>query len=64
MFDNVPLDTRHVDARNRKQKDGLQRHNGRRPSIKDFPLEWLPSKEEEASRRARLRQAALTTQKN
>lgn len=41
-FNNVPLDTRHLDARRRKAKTGEHR-NGKRPTLNDFPPDWLPS---------------------
>ena len=43
-FGNIPLDTRHVDAKVRKAKKGGHAY-GRghsRPTISDFPVEWLP----------------------
>ena len=41
-FEDVPVDTRHIEARMRKSKTGAHR-TGRRPTLKDFPQEWLPS---------------------
>ena len=40
----VPLDTRHLDAKARKAKKGehVRGRGGVRPSIRDFPKEWLP----------------------
>ncbi|KIK05508.1 hypothetical protein K443DRAFT_91152 [Laccaria amethystina LaAM-08-1] len=45
-FKTVPLDLRHVYAKARKAKKGDHLH-GRvlnRPTIKDFPTEWLPGR--------------------
>ena len=41
---DVPQDTRHLVAKVRKAKLGDHRsgHIFHRPSIKDFPKEWLP----------------------
>ncbi|KAJ3553024.1 hypothetical protein NM688_g3842 [Phlebia brevispora] len=41
---DVPLDTRHLDAKARKAKKGehVRGRGGVRPSVKDFPKEWLP----------------------
>jgi len=43
-FNDVPIDTRHIEARRRKQKKGDHRGGleNRQPSIRDFPPEWLP----------------------
>jgi len=42
-FKGIPLDTRHVDAKIRKAKKGDHRRGaGYRPSIRDFPRDWLP----------------------
>lgn len=38
-FADLPLDTRHLEAKLRKGKG----HRKSRPSIKDFPKEWLPA---------------------
>ncbi|KAH8835751.1 mitochondrial ribosomal subunit protein-domain-containing protein [Flagelloscypha sp. PMI_526] len=51
ILDKVPLDTRHVDSRNKKKKNGLHRHTGKRPSIRHFPQEWLPLPGERLQRR-------------
>lgn len=42
-YQELPLDTRHLEAQVMKAKEG-QHARGRncRPSIKDFPTEWLP----------------------
>lgn len=42
---DVPLDTRHLDAKARKAKKGehVRGRGGIRPSIRDFPQEWLPT---------------------
>jgi hypothetical protein len=47
-FKDIPHDTRYLVAKARKARLGEHR-SGRifhRPSIKDFPKEWLPDKEE------------------
>ncbi|KAK7694940.1 hypothetical protein QCA50_002128 [Cerrena zonata] len=44
-FADIPLDTRHLDAKARKAKKGGHAY-GRgttRPTLKDFPKEWLPA---------------------
>ncbi|KAF8647934.1 hypothetical protein AX16_006466 [Volvariella volvacea WC 439] len=45
-FTNVPLDLRHVYARAEKAKKGehLRGRTLNRPSVLDFPKEWLPSR--------------------
>jgi len=41
-FADIPLDTRHITARRRKQKLGGHRKIQKsRPTLKDFPKEWL-----------------------
>ena len=50
-FSDIPVDTRHVEAKTRKAKKGghilgRQQH---RPSIRDFPKEWLPVLKPEAT---------------
>ncbi|KLO14491.1 hypothetical protein SCHPADRAFT_965876 [Schizopora paradoxa] len=40
-FTDVPVDTRHIEARKRKAKKGEQ-DLGARITLKDFPKEWLP----------------------
>lgn len=42
---DVPVDVRHIEARVRKAKKGdhVYGRGGHRPSIKDFPQEWLPA---------------------
>jgi len=42
-FTDLPQDTRHIDAKARKAKKG-EHYRGRagRPTIRDFPTEWLP----------------------
>ncbi|KAH9947144.1 mitochondrial ribosomal subunit protein-domain-containing protein [Amylocystis lapponica] len=44
-FEDLPLDTRHMEARTRKAKKGdhVYGRGGVRPSIRDFPKEWLPA---------------------
>ncbi|TFK56996.1 hypothetical protein OE88DRAFT_1618874 [Heliocybe sulcata] len=43
-FTDIPLDTRHLDAKAQKvNKGGRGLQKGRPPSIRDFPKEWLPS---------------------
>ncbi|KAJ3491028.1 hypothetical protein NLI96_g967 [Meripilus lineatus] len=44
-FSDVPLDTRHLDARIRKEGKGehARGRGNKRPSLKDFPKEWLPA---------------------
>lgn len=47
-FKDIPHDTRYLVAKARKARRGEHR-SGRifhRPSIKDFPKEWLPDSEE------------------
>lgn len=39
-FGNIPLDTRHLEAKNGK-RGGIR--GSRNASLKDFPSEWLPS---------------------
>ncbi|OCH94773.1 hypothetical protein OBBRIDRAFT_810346 [Obba rivulosa] len=43
-FADLPLDTRHIDAKIRKAKKGghIYGRGKSRPSLKDFPKEWLP----------------------
>lgn len=43
-FADIPLDTRHIEARIRKAKKGghIYGQQTHRPSLKDFPKEWLP----------------------
>ncbi|KAG8933887.1 hypothetical protein FRC01_006501 [Tulasnella sp. 417] len=43
-FKDIPIDERHIRSRDRKQRTG--KHHARRakrPTIDDFPKEWLPS---------------------
>ncbi|KAH9937198.1 mitochondrial ribosomal subunit protein-domain-containing protein [Fomitopsis serialis] len=44
-FVDVPLDTRHIEAKKRKEAKGDHVYGRRnvRPSIRDFPKEWLPT---------------------
>ncbi|PPQ73528.1 hypothetical protein CVT26_010339 [Gymnopilus dilepis] len=44
-FEDVPIDVRHIIAKIRKAKKGDHRGNRmlNRPSIRDFPKEWLPT---------------------
>jgi len=41
---DIPIDMRHIDAKARKSKKGDHRRGriGHRPSIRDFPRDWLP----------------------
>ncbi|GJE85713.1 37S ribosomal protein S24, mitochondrial [Phanerochaete sordida] len=50
-FADIPLDTRHLDAKARKAKKGdhVRGRGGNRPTIKDFPQEWLPTRSVESS---------------
>ncbi|KAI8980734.1 mitochondrial ribosomal subunit protein-domain-containing protein [Trametes punicea] len=43
-FSDIPVDTRHIEARTRKAKKGghIYGKQTHRPSLKDFPKEWLP----------------------
>ncbi|KDQ63492.1 hypothetical protein JAAARDRAFT_119004 [Jaapia argillacea MUCL 33604] len=43
-FSDLPLDTRHIDAKARKARKGDHRYGrpAAKPSLKDFPKEWLP----------------------
>ncbi|EIW86805.1 hypothetical protein CONPUDRAFT_46120 [Coniophora puteana RWD-64-598 SS2] len=43
-YQALPLDERHLEAKARKAKKGDHRRgrDGNRPSLKDFPKEWLP----------------------
>lgn len=43
-FADVPVDTRHIEARTRKAKKGghICDRQTRRPTLRDFPKEWLP----------------------
>jgi len=45
-FRDIPLDFRHLEARRLKQGKGEHRSGlqGIRPSIRDFPKEWLPER--------------------
>ncbi|KZT75117.1 hypothetical protein DAEQUDRAFT_807362 [Daedalea quercina L-15889] len=45
-FEDVPLDTRHIEAKKRKERKGDHLRGRVRPSIKDFPKEWLPNPEQ------------------
>ena len=47
-FNDIPHDTRYLVAKARKARLGEHRSGRifRRPSIKDFPKEWLPDSEE------------------
>lgn len=49
IFSDVPLDTRHLDAKSRKAKKGdhARSRGSKRPSIRDFPKEWLPDSQPE-----------------
>lgn len=42
-FSDVPVDDRHIRSRDRKQRTGkLHARRAKRPTIDDFPKEWLP----------------------
>ena len=45
MYADIPHDTRHLVAKARKAKLGEHRSERvfQRPTIKDFPKEWLPA---------------------
>ncbi|KAG2159762.1 mitochondrial ribosomal subunit protein-domain-containing protein [Suillus bovinus] len=47
-YQRLPLDTRHLDSKVRKSKKGdhVRGRGGLRPSLKDFPTEWLPKRQE------------------
>jgi len=44
-FGDIPLDERHLSSKARKHRKGEHVHgrHGPRPTLKDFPREWLPS---------------------
>ncbi|KAG1864296.1 mitochondrial ribosomal subunit protein-domain-containing protein [Suillus subalutaceus] len=48
-YQRLPLDTRHLDSKVRKSKKGdhVRGRGGLRPSLKDFPTEWLPKRQED-----------------
>ena len=42
-YQDLPVDTRHIEAKVKKAKKGDHaRGRTARPSLKDFPTEWLP----------------------
>lgn len=42
-YQDLPVDTRHIEAKVKKAKKGDHaRRRTTRPSLKDFPKEWLP----------------------
>ncbi|KAI0734622.1 mitochondrial ribosomal subunit protein-domain-containing protein [Fomitopsis betulina] len=47
-FEDIPLDTRHIEAKKRKDKKGehLYDRSRTKPTLRDFPKEWLPAMEE------------------
>jgi len=49
-YERLPLDTRHLDAKMRKAKKGdhVRGRGGIRPSLKDFPADWLPKRRDDA----------------
>ncbi|KAH9898123.1 mitochondrial ribosomal subunit protein-domain-containing protein [Cubamyces lactineus] len=49
-FSDIPVDTRHIEARTRKAKKGghIYGRQTHRPSLKDFPKEWLPDPQPQA----------------
>ncbi|RDX50453.1 hypothetical protein OH76DRAFT_1348969 [Lentinus brumalis] len=50
-FADIPVDTRHVEAKTRKAKKGghIYGKQTHRPSLRDFPKEWLPVPKFEAA---------------
>lgn len=50
-FADIPHDTRHLVAKARKAKLGEHRsgHVFQRPTIRDFPKEWLPASNEQTN---------------
>ncbi|KAG8944324.1 hypothetical protein FRC04_002044 [Tulasnella sp. 424] len=51
-FSDVPIDDRHIRSRDRKQRTGkLHARRAKRPTIDDFPKEWLPDGEPQATPR-------------
>ncbi|KAG8909568.1 hypothetical protein FRC02_007720 [Tulasnella sp. 418] len=50
-FEDVPLDTRHMEARAKKHRKGAHhtKRAPRTPTIKDFPKEWLPQRFQDTS---------------
>ncbi|EGO05226.1 hypothetical protein SERLA73DRAFT_44977 [Serpula lacrymans var. lacrymans S7.3] len=50
-FTDVPVDTRHLEAKARKAKKGdhVRGRGNSRPTIRDFPQEWLPKPEGDAT---------------
>ncbi|RPD81912.1 hypothetical protein L226DRAFT_475371 [Lentinus tigrinus ALCF2SS1-7] len=50
-FADIPVDTRHVEAKTRKAKKGghIYGKQTHRPSIRDFPKEWLPVPKHQAA---------------
>ncbi|KAI0778458.1 mitochondrial ribosomal subunit protein-domain-containing protein [Trametes elegans] len=49
-FSDIPVDTRHIEARTRKAKKGghIYGRQTHRPTLKDFPKEWLPAPKAQA----------------
>ncbi|KAI0375282.1 hypothetical protein BV20DRAFT_260388 [Pilatotrama ljubarskyi] len=49
-FADIPVDTRHIEARTRKAKKGghMYGRQTHRPTLKDFPKEWLPAPKPQA----------------
>ncbi|KAI0830590.1 mitochondrial ribosomal subunit protein-domain-containing protein [Trametes gibbosa] len=49
-FADIPVDTRHIEARIRKAKKGghIYGRQTHRPSLQDFPKEWLPAPKPQA----------------
>ncbi|OSC99475.1 hypothetical protein PYCCODRAFT_1438264 [Trametes coccinea BRFM310] len=49
-FSDIPVDTRHIEARIRKAKKGghIYGRQTHRPTLKDFPKEWLPAPKPQA----------------
>ncbi|TBU34637.1 mitochondrial ribosomal subunit protein-domain-containing protein [Dichomitus squalens] len=50
-FADIPVDTRHIEARTRKAKKGghIYGRQTHRPTLRDFPKEWLPVPKGEAT---------------
>ncbi|KAH9837028.1 mitochondrial ribosomal subunit protein-domain-containing protein, partial [Rhodofomes roseus] len=50
-FEDIPLDTRHIESKQRKEAKGDHLYGRRRvrPSLRDFPKEWLPAVDQNAT---------------
>ncbi|KAM5530617.1 hypothetical protein V8D89_015735 [Ganoderma adspersum] len=53
-FADIPIDTRHIEARTRKAKKGGHIYGGQthQPTLRDFPKEWLPVPKPQATAEA------------